>query len=53
MSTSHATEIVTIRPTTTSMTRQKLPNFVGISGRTAGANHLSLNLVVIPPGGAA
>jgi uncharacterized RmlC-like cupin family protein len=53
MSTSNAAEIVTIRPTTTTMTRQQLPHFVGISGATAGARHLSMNLVVIPPGGAA
>lgn len=53
MSTSNAAEIVTIRPTTTIMTRQQLPNFVGISSATAGAQHLSMNLVVIPPGGAA
>ena len=52
MSTSNA-EIVTIRPTTTTMTRQQLPNFVGISAATAGSRHLSMNLVVIPPGGAA
>lgn len=53
MSTSNAAEIVTVRPTATTMTRQQLPNFVGISGATAGAKHLSMNLVVIPPGGAA
>jgi len=52
MSTSNA-EIVIIRPTTTTMTRQQLPNFVGISGETAGAKHLSMNIVIIPPGGAA
>jgi uncharacterized RmlC-like cupin family protein len=52
MSTSSA-EIVTIRPTTTTMTRQQLPNFVGISAATAGSRHLSMNLVIIPPGGAA
>src|SRR5512142_446174 len=52
MFTSNA-EIVIIRPTTTTMTRQQLPNFVGISGATAGAKHLSMNMVVIPPGGAA
>ncbi len=46
-------EIITIRPTGTTMTRQKLPNFVGISGATAGAKHLSMNMVIIPPGGAA
>jgi uncharacterized RmlC-like cupin family protein len=35
------------------MTKQQLPNFVGISGTNAGAKHLSMNLVIIPPGGAA
>jgi len=49
----HKSEIVTIRPETSTMTKQQLPNFVGISGGTAGAKHLSLNIVVIPPGGAA
>jgi len=34
-------------------TRQKLPNFVGISAETAGARGLSMNLVVIPPGASA
>jgi len=46
-------EIVTVRSTTTTMTRQQLPNYVGISGKTAGAKHLSMNFVVIPPGGKA
>ena len=53
MSTSSTAEIVTVRPTETTMTRQQLPNFVGISGATAGATHLSMNIVIIPPGGAA
>ena len=53
MSIFSATEIVTVRPTTIVMTRQQLPNFVGISSATAGAKHLSMNIVVIPPGGAA
>jgi uncharacterized RmlC-like cupin family protein len=35
------------------LTRQGLPNFVGISAETAGARGLSMNLVVIPPGAAA
>lgn len=52
MSTSNA-EIITVRPTETTMTRQQLPNFVGISEATAGAKHLSMNIVIIPPGGAA
>lgn len=46
-------EIVTVRPEATTMTRQNLPNFVGISGATTGAKHLSMNMVIIPPGGAA
>jgi uncharacterized RmlC-like cupin family protein len=53
MSVSNTAEIVTIRPEKATMTRQQLPNFVGISGANAGAKHLSMNLVVIPPGGAA
>lgn len=47
------TEIITVRPTNDVMTRQRLPNFVGISGATAGATGISMNLVVIPAGGAA
>ncbi|MCI0397700.1 MAG: cupin domain-containing protein [Chloroflexi bacterium] len=35
------------------MARQRLPYFVGISGATTGATGLSMNLVIIPPGGAA
>lgn len=53
MSASNTAEIVTIRPEKTTMTKQQLPNFVGISEATAGAQHLSMNLVIIPPGGAA
>ena len=53
MSAFRADEIVVVRPTTTTMTKQQLPNFVGISGATAGAKHLSMNMIVIPPGGAA
>jgi uncharacterized RmlC-like cupin family protein len=43
-------EIVTVRPQQGTMTLQKLPYFVGISGSTAGTQGLSMNLVVIPPG---
>jgi uncharacterized RmlC-like cupin family protein len=53
MLTSNSVEIVTVRPEKTTMTRQRLPNFVGISGTSAGSQHLSMNLVIIPPGGAA
>jgi uncharacterized RmlC-like cupin family protein len=35
------------------MSRQRLPYFVGVSGATTGATGLSLNMIVIPPGGAA
>jgi uncharacterized RmlC-like cupin family protein len=46
-------EIVTIRPTTATDTKQGLPNFVGISGKNAGTRHISMNKVIIPPGGSA
>lgn len=45
--------IVTVRSQETVQTRQQLPNFVGISGKTAGSTGLCMHLVVIPPGGAA
>jgi uncharacterized RmlC-like cupin family protein len=47
------TPIVTVRPDKTVITRQQLPNFVGISQQTAGATGLAMNLVIIPPGAAA
>lgn len=53
MSISNTAKVITVRPEATTMTKQQLPNFVGISGATAGSKHLSLNIVVIPPGGAA
>jgi uncharacterized RmlC-like cupin family protein len=53
MSASNHAEIVTVRPEKTTLTKQRLPNFVGISETTTGAQHLSMNLVIIPPGGAA
>jgi uncharacterized RmlC-like cupin family protein len=45
--------IVTIRPDREVMTGQQLPYFIGVSDETAGATGLSMNMVVIPPGGAA
>jgi uncharacterized RmlC-like cupin family protein len=48
-----APTVVTVRPSAETMTRQQLPYFVGIAGPTAGATGLSMNLVVIPPGGVA
>ncbi len=46
-------EIVTIRPAATTGTKQGLPIFQGISGQNAGAKHISMNKVIIPPGGSA
>ena len=43
-------KIVTVRPSTTINTLQKLPNYVGISEATTGAQGISMNMVVIPPG---
>jgi uncharacterized RmlC-like cupin family protein len=53
LSTTHHGGIVAVRPTAEIMTRQHLPSFVGISAATAGAKGISINLVLIPPGGAA
>ena len=46
-------KIITVRPDAEIVTRQRLPNFVGISSDTVGAKGLSMNMVIIPPGGAA
>jgi uncharacterized RmlC-like cupin family protein len=35
------------------MSRQQLPYYVGISDATAGAKNISMNLIIIPQGGAA
>jgi uncharacterized RmlC-like cupin family protein len=45
--------LVTVRPAETVDTIQGLPNFVGISAATVGAGGICMNIVVIPPGGAA
>jgi uncharacterized RmlC-like cupin family protein len=39
-----------VRPESEVMTRQRLPYFIGISGKTVGARGLSMHIVVIPPG---
>lgn len=39
-----------ITPTQEVATLQRLPYFLGISGRTVGSTGLSMHLVVIPPG---
>ncbi len=50
---SSVAEVVTVRPDAAVMTKQALPNFVGISEQTAGSSAISMNLVIIPPGGRA
>ncbi len=42
--------IVTVRPDVQIDTLQRLPNYVGISGKTAGASGISMNVVIIPAG---
>jgi len=42
-------DIVTVRPTTAIDTVQRLPNYVGISEKTAGSTGISMNVVTIPP----
>ena len=44
-------KVLTVRPDEMIVTKQNLPYYVGISAATAGAVGLSMNLVVIPPGG--
>lgn len=46
-------EIITVRPTAETLSTQRLPQFVGISEKTAGAKALSMYLVIIPPGASA
>jgi uncharacterized RmlC-like cupin family protein len=48
-----AESVVIVRPEKETLSRQGLPYFVGISGTSAGATRISMNLVVIPPQGAA
>jgi len=46
-------QVTALRPGPEVATMQGLPYFTGISADTAGARHLAMHLVVIPPGGAA
>jgi uncharacterized RmlC-like cupin family protein len=43
-------QVQSIRPVEQVMSLQRLPYFIGISGRTVNAAGLSMHLVVIPPG---
>ena len=49
----HSDGVVVVRPAAEIMSRQRLPYYVGISELTAGAKNISMNLIIIPPGGAA
>ncbi len=40
-----------VRATKESMSKQGIPYYVGVSAENAGAERVSLNLIVIPPGG--
>jgi uncharacterized RmlC-like cupin family protein len=51
--TSALRDMVVVRPDPDAFSRDGLPYFVGISGASAGATGLSMNLVVIPPSGEA
>ncbi|MEQ8289626.1 MAG: cupin domain-containing protein [Gammaproteobacteria bacterium] len=46
-------DVITVKSPEEILSKQKLKQFVGISSDTAGATGLSMNLVIIPPGGAA
>ena len=46
-------DIVTVRATEATQSKQALTIFAGISANTAGAKGLSLLKVIIPPGGSA
>jgi uncharacterized RmlC-like cupin family protein len=46
-------DIVTVRATEVTQSKQALPIFTGISANTTGAKGLSLLKVIIPPGGSA
>ena len=49
----HSKGIVVVRPAAETMSRQQLPYYVGISEVTAGAKNISMNLIIILPGGSA
>lgn len=53
MADQRAAGVVAVRSGVAVETKQQMPSFVGISEATAGAQGLSLQLVVIPPGGVA
>ena len=46
-------DVITVTSPDAILSKQKLKQFVGISSDTAGATGLSMNLIIIPPGGTA
>lgn len=46
-------KIVNIHPDAAITSKQGLPQFVGVSGKNSGAKGISMNKVIIPPGGSA
>lgn len=42
--------VINLRPAQATLSRQGLPYFVGVSGRTAGSRGLSMSLLEVPPG---
>ncbi len=46
-------DVVVVRPAAAEASKQGIPIFPGISGKTAGAKGISMLRVVIPPGGQA
>jgi len=45
--------LLVVRPDAETMSKQSLPYFLGVSAASTGARGISMNLVVIPPTGAA
>ncbi|HET7547283.1 MAG TPA: cupin domain-containing protein [Usitatibacter sp.] len=43
-------KVQAVKPQAEVMTRQRLPYFIGISGKTVGARGIAMHIVVIPPG---
>ena len=46
----YSSSVVNVKPDEAVMSLQRLPYFWGISGRSTGAQRLSMHLVVLPPG---
>jgi uncharacterized RmlC-like cupin family protein len=53
MTTPDGTRVMIFTPERTSIAKQGMPQFFGVSGNSTGAQHLSLNLTAFGPGGQA